>query len=201
MRFMALHSSLLLILAWAAGSAPAGAHPGHDPSQIARYMEASKPGEQHTMLAALAGSWDQSAKIWPAPGREPRTLTGSCENRMILGGRFLQSEAAGESMGTPWETLQIIGYDRRHERFEIVAFDTQGTYSVSATGGYDPETRTISMYGEDDDPIFGYTQKFDMNLRFVSDDEYVFEIVFKDDFHSQGTGDFKMVEVTYTRRK
>ena len=47
--------------------------------------------------------------------------------------------------------------------------------------------------------LLGFTQQFDIILRFLNDDSFAWEIVFKDSVHTQGGDDFKMVEVTYTR--
>lgn len=35
----------------------------HDPAMMAKMMEMAKPGEQHKMLADLAGTWDYTVKM------------------------------------------------------------------------------------------------------------------------------------------
>ena len=68
-----------------------------------------------------------------------------------------------------------------------------------AAGTYDEETKSITMYGEDVDPVMGHTQKYDFVVTFTSDDSWTFEVIFYDEAHTQGADQFKMVEVTYTR--
>jgi hypothetical protein len=98
------------------------------------------------------------------------------------------------------EILNIIGYDRRYKRFTVVAYDTEGTYYVSAAGPYDAQRKAVVMSGEDRDPLLGL-QKYDMVIRIESADRYVVEIIFKDPAHTQGKAEFKMVEVASTRAK
>ena len=53
------------------------------------------PVEEHKLLAGMAGKWDMEVKLWPGPGATPIVMKGACENKMILGGRFLKSEHVG----------------------------------------------------------------------------------------------------------
>lgn len=55
-------------------------------SKAAAYYELAKPGPEHQQIAALAGKWDVQVKYWMAPGQQPMTFKGKCENRMILRG-------------------------------------------------------------------------------------------------------------------
>ncbi|MCH7760984.1 DUF1579 family protein, partial [candidate division TA06 bacterium] len=151
------------------------------------------------MLESLVGDWEIEFKLWPEPGQDPMILKGIATNAMILGGRFLQSSSTFGEGDMKTETLYILGFDRRHKKFTSIGFDTWGTYSVSAAGTYDEKTKTITMYGEDEDPVMKVTQKFDMILRFVSKDKHIWEVVFKD-FRTPEEKEFKSVEVTFTRK-
>jgi hypothetical protein len=162
-------------------------------------MELAQPGPEHDLLMKMVGTWDQTIKLWAQPGAEPAVVTGSLKVEPILGGRFVKADfVAGEGMMTT-EGLQILGFDRRKKEYTIVGYDTWGTYYVTAAGPYDEKTSTITMHGEDYDPIFEGTQIYDMLFRFVNDDTFVHEIIFKDSVHTQGGPPFKMLEVTSTR--
>ena len=161
----------------------------------AEHMELSKAGEEHHRLEALAGTWDKEIKVWSAPGASPITLKATTVNTMILGGRFLKLESKGD-MG--YEGLVLMGFDRRSKRYTQVGYDSFGTYYVTAAGTYDPSQNAIVMYGEDVDPMLG-TQKYNFITRFVSPTKYVTEVIFKDEYHTKGRGDFKAVEVTSTK--
>ena len=138
-------------------------------------------------------------KMWMERGQEAMLSSGNCENKMILGGRFLISECAGGHGEMYAENLLIIGFDRRWRHYTFVGYDTMGTYYVTAEGDYDPDTATITMYGEDEEPVLGFTQQYDIVMRLVGADEYVTEVIFKDVVHTGGEGPFKVVEVVAKR--
>jgi len=157
------------------------------------------PGPEHQRLQAIVGKWDQEIKVWPQPGAKLMTLKGSCENKMILGGRFLVSECTGNMGGMSVESTHIMGFDRRHKKYTTIALDTFGTYYITAAGPYDDSKQAVIMYGEDIDPGLG-TQKYDIISRIIGPDKYTVEIVFKDKEHTRGAAEFKAVEITYTRK-
>ena len=157
------------------------------------------PGPEHQRLQGIVGKWDQEITVWSQPGANPVTLKGSCENKMILGGRFLVSDAKGSMGGMSVESTHIMGFDRRNKKYTTIGFDTFGTYYVTAAGPYDDAKQAVVMYGEDVDPQLG-TQKYDIIFRILGPDKYTIEIVFKDKVHTQGAAEFKAVAITYTRR-
>ena len=170
-----------------------------DKAKITAYIELAKPGPEHKQLESLVGTWDQEIKFWMEPGKPPITFKGTCQNRMILGGRFLLTEAKGGSGPMAFENMIIMGFDRRTKKFTTVDFDSGGTYYVAAAGPYDESRKAIVMYGEDVDPALG-TQKYDRVIRIVSPTKYITEVVFKDPAHTHGLPEFKMVEITRTRK-
>jgi hypothetical protein len=72
---------------------------------------------------------------------------------------------------------------------------------VTGAGTLDEATGTVAMDGTDDDPITKMTQVYTMHLRFVDDDTYVTDVVFRDAAHTGGLGEVKAVEMTHRRRK
>jgi hypothetical protein len=170
-----------------------------DKAKIAAYMQLSKPGPEHQQLESLVGAWDQEIKFWMEPGKPPMTFKGTCQNRMILGGRFLVSEVKGGTGPTAFENMIIMGFDRRTRKFTTVEFDSEGTYYVAAAGPYDESRKAIVMYGEEVDPALG-TQKYDRVMRIVSPTKYIIEVVLKDPAHTHGLPEFKMVEITLTKK-
>jgi hypothetical protein len=166
---------------------------------MAAEMALAGPAEEHRRLEALAGAWDEEIKVWFRPGATPITIKAKSVNTMILGGRFLKMESKGTMGGMTVEALSIVGFDRRTKKYTQVGYDSTGTYYVTAAGEYDPSQNAILMYGEDFDPIIGGTQKYNFITRFISPTKYVREVVFKDEAHTKGRGDFKAVEITSTK--
>jgi hypothetical protein len=95
--------------------------------------------------------------------------------------------------------LNIFGFDRRFNRYTLVGFDTWGTYYGTAAGTWDEATKTLTLYGEDEDPVRGFTQKWDFIIRFVDEDNYIIEVVFKNEELTGGLPEFKMAESTFKR--
>ncbi|HUH11808.1 MAG TPA: DUF1579 family protein [Longimicrobiales bacterium] len=182
---------------------PAQAQQAPTPEERARVAAliraAALPGEAHARLAALEGTWHQRIRMRPAHGAELVEMEGTATNTMILGGRFLKTESSGGEGPYAADALLLTGHDGRSGLYTQVAFDSWGTYWVSAAGGAG-EDGTITMSGEDRGPL-GHTQRYDFILRIVDADTYVSAIVFHDDAHTGGTGPLTMFEITHTRSR
>ena len=161
-------------------------------------MELAVPGPEHALLARYEGSFTQEIKFWRMPGAEPTTITGTVEQEMVLGGRYLLSRGKSSYPGmSDTETLGMWGFDRRHGVYTMVGFDTVGTYYVTAAGPYDKQSRSMTLSGTDEDPTMGQ-QVYDFKMEFIDDDTYRVSIFFHDMFPD---GPFKMVQYTQTRVK
>ncbi len=176
--------------------------PNMDPAQKQKMMEQMmammQPGPEHKRLERMVGNWKQVTQYWMEPGAPPKTIEGTGTNTMILGGRFLRCETKGEFEGMPFESLSLIGFDRRTDLHTIVAFDTMGTYYVTAEGTFDGPSKSIRMHGKTHDPKLNHTEIYTMVWRVVSDDVQVFEVWFKDSPEGKET---KVIESTSTRQK
>lgn len=168
-------------------------------AQMEAYMELMQPGPEHKLLETMAGSWNLKVTIWMQAGAEPMIFEGTAEQVMILGGRFLESKFAAGDGPFATQGLTILGFDRRYGEYTSVGFDTWGTYFVTAKGSYDPKSKTITMYGEDKDPVAGRTQKYNMIYRLTDQDSIHNEVIMVDAKDMYGVDEFKMVEVEYTR--
>lgn len=152
--------------------------------------------QEHQLLSALVGKWEMEIKLFPGPGAAPIVLKGACENTMILGGRFLKSEASGTGT-TPVQSLQVLGFDRRYGKYTFVGYDNGGTYYVTADGVFDKAKKALKLEGQEQDPSKG-VRKYDIELHFVSPARYVSEVIFKREAGGEQR-DFKVAEITFTR--
>jgi hypothetical protein len=159
----------------------------------------SGPVAEHKLLSRMVGKWDKEVKLWPGPAATPIITKGACENKMILGGRFLKSESAGT--GSPIETLQIMGFDRRFGKYTYVGYDNYGTYYVTAEGAFEAGTKTFTLHGEEAGSQPGQSQKYDIVVRFISPTKYVTEVIFKKETPPGGHTEFKVAEITFTQSK
>jgi len=171
-------------------------------AKAAEYQKLAQPSEAHERLVNLEGEWKQVGRFWAQPGAEDAMgFEGTCTNKMILGGRFLECRSkSGEGMWSS-ESLTLMGFDNRTQQYTTVGFDTWGTYFITAYGTYDEATGSITFSGSDYDPAAGFTQEFDIVTEIDGADRFVTTLIFRDSVMTAGTGEFKMAEVEYTRVK
>lgn len=154
-------------------------------------------GENHKLLASLAGEWTTKIKVWLEPGQAPLESTGKVVNVMILEGRQLQTTHTGTFADKPYEGLGTTGYDNVTQKFVSSWRDNTRTGDMNFTGTYDPATKTFALKGEAAsmrDPKV--TVKLRTATRIVDADTYVLEL-----YGSYGGREERLTEVTYTRRK
>jgi Protein of unknown function (DUF1579) len=160
------------------------------------YAELATPGEHHKRLETLSGTWNTTTKSWMDPAQRPMESKGSCEYKMILGGRFLKATCVGEMMGNEFTGIGVTGFDNHTKKYQETWMDSMGTaqYCLEGPAGSDPNV--ITTEGMYDDPMQG-PMKLRAVTRIVDNHTHVFEMY--------GTGkdsqEQKMMEITYTRKK
>lgn len=102
---------------------------------------------------------------------------------MIIAKRFLWVAYQAAGKASQQKGAFIIGFDRRHERYSLIAMDTDGTYSICSHGKKDPKSGKIRMHGTDDDPhmkALGIRKAFVQVSDFSDPDHFVIEVYFVD---------------------
>jgi len=163
---------------------------------MAKWQAYATPGDGHKIMGQLEGNWDYSLKYWTSPNTPPEESTGTNDVKWILGNRFLEMNVQGTSMGQPFEGMGLLGYDNTKKEYTSTWIDTMGTGMMSATGSYDPGTKSITEVGNFTDPMLG-EQSFKGITKFVDTDNITYEM-----FISTPTGEeFRVMEINYTRKK
>ena len=159
------------------------------------YTKLATPGQPHKQLASMAGSWNTKTKSWMEPDKPPMEESGTCEQKMVLDGRFLQAECTGNMMGQSFTGVGVTGYDNHTKKYVSTWMDSMGTalYFMEGTGSADG--KTITQKGHYDDPIEG-SMKLRSVTKMVDNNTEIFEMY--------GTGkngkERKMMEISYTRK-
>ncbi len=167
-----------------------------DPQAIMdTYTRLATPGEPHKQMARMAGSWNTTTKAWMDPQKPPLVSKGSCEQAMLLGGRFLRQECTGDMMGQSFTGIGLNGYDNHTKKYMSIWMDSMGTAIYVMEGTASADGKIITQTGHYDDPVEG-----PVNLRsvtkIVDNNHEVFEM-----YGTDKTGkDRKMMEITYTRK-
>ena len=159
------------------------------------YQKMATPGAPHELLASMTGSWNTRTKTWMEPGNPPMESNGTCEQRMLLGGRYLQQEFTGDMMGTTFNGIGITGYDNHKERFVSTWMDSMSTGIFFFEGTAGPDGRTITQTCRYDDPVKGPV-KWRSVTKIVDHNTHLFEMFITD----KSDKEEKMMEITYTRK-
>lgn len=164
-------------------------------------VKLTKPGPEHEALAGYAGTWDVTVSM--GTGASSVEYLGTAENRMTVGGRFLQVEYQAKTEADATEGIFTVGFDSRHQRYTLIAMDSFGTYFVTSQGQLDDQSGKVRMSGTDDDPVMkamGYTKEFVHVLDLRKPDEFVVEVWFVDT-RTPARKEFKYMEYAFKRKK
>jgi len=163
-----------------------------------RWQESMMPGAEHKMFEECVGTWDAEVKIWmKGLGSEPAVSKGTSENKMILGGRYLQQDFTGEMMGQPFVGTGFTGYDNFKKRYVGSWIDNMSTVLATMEGVADKNGKSVTMWGKMDDPMTGEKgKKIKYVTHFVDKDTQVFET-----YDVSAYGDKKpTMQITYKRK-
>ena len=145
--------------------------------EYARLLKLAQAGEEHAELKTLVGSW----KVTMTMGDRDLGFAGTAEAETILGDRFFVVDGKGMIAKRESAFRYTIGFDRRHDEYVIIVFDTSGTYPVTARGK--KSDGTIRMFGTDDDPNMkkmGFEKKFALDLTIKNKDDFSITTIFID---------------------
>ena len=160
------------------------------------YKKLAIPGEPHKQLASLAGSWTTKTKEWMDPSKPPMESTGTCEEKVLLDGRFLQQECTGDMMGQPFTSIGVTGYDNFTKKYVTTWMSSMGTGIFVMEGTGSADGKTITLHGSHPDPMGG-DMKHQAVWKLVDANTQTFEM-----YGAHGNDkDMKMMEITYNRKQ
>jgi Protein of unknown function (DUF1579) len=112
------------------------------------------PGEPHKLLGKLEGSWTTKTIGWEG-GKQVMESTGTCEQKLILDGHYLQQTYTGDMMGAPFTGINILGYNNHTKKYESIWIDSFSTATYFFVGKGSADGRTITQECSYDDPVKG----------------------------------------------
>lgn len=159
------------------------------------FMKLAQPGPQHEHFRAMVGQWDCACRNFEGDPNKPQAWKAKSEFKLLLGGRYLQQEFAGEMPGgIPYSGQGLSGFDNAQQKFVGTWVDSMGTGILHTEGSFDAATNTTTEMGVSKTPIG--EMKFKMVTTFKSDDAFDFVMSMVTD-----AGEQKMMEIDYRRRK
>lgn len=174
------------------------APPKMSPEQAAMmeaYQKAGALGDAHAALAAMAGTYDLSIRSWDAPGAAPTVETGTATRSMVLGGRVMVEDVQSQMHGQAFTGHGMSGYDNVTGRHWSTWNDSMSTGLMVSEGDCDAKG-ACTFKGSWHDPVTKKEIKSRMTSKWTSPTVEVFEM------HVPGPDgkEFRMMEITYTRR-
>jgi hypothetical protein len=160
------------------------------------YKKVATPGAPHKLFASLEGSWTTRTKSWMEPDKPPVDMTGTCEQKILLGGRYLQQVYTGDMMGEPFTGINILGYDNHTRKYVSTWIDTMSTGIYYFEGTASGDGKTITQESTYDDPVRG-PMVWRSVTRFKDDNTLEYEMF----MIPKGGKEEKVMEMTITRKE
>jgi hypothetical protein len=195
----ALCAALALAVTAAAAQEKPKAGPPAMSAEEKAAMEAMEkmatPGPAHKPIADLAGTWDAEVTMYWGP--TPAKSSGVSENRLVLGGRWVEQRFKSEMMGQPFEGLGYTGYDNFKKKYVGTWMDNMTTAVMVSEGTYDAAGKVMTSTSTMDDVVTGKPTVVRMTSTIVDADNHLFEM-----FGPGPDGkEMKQMEIHYRRRK
>ena len=180
-----------------------GMKPGDKPmsaeqkAMMDAWMKFATPAEGHKSLAGIVGTWDAEVTSWMDPAQPPEKSKGVSENRMMLGGRWVESRFTSQMMGMPFEGLGYTGYDNHKKKYVGTWMDNMSTAVMVSEGTWDAAGRVMTSMATMDDFMTGKASQIKMVTTIMDPDHHMFEMWGPD---PKGKN-VKQMEIHYRRRK
>jgi hypothetical protein len=136
-------TALLASVAVAAGQPPAGKA---DPAE--KFEPKSAPGEGQKFLTQFAGDWAVTKTFYlRAPAGKPTVTAGKCHQKMVQGGRFLQSDFTFDGPTGPTTGTGVIGFEPASGLFTSSWIDSRQTRMSIRRAREKFDGKQIVLYG------------------------------------------------------
>ena len=191
-------SALLLGSAVFASAQAGSAQPPETNQAVAKALEkAMTPGEGQKKLEFMVGTFDAKIRTWVNPSDPPSEDAGVMVGKFVLGGRYIQMMLAANVAGQPFEGIGYAGFDNTTKKYVATFMDSASTGMEWYTGGFDASGGQATLKASVADPGTGKPSPLEMRLTLNPAGDHVTEL------WGEGLGHtmFKMMELTYTRRK
>lgn len=165
-----------------------------DPSSAQQnWMAAIAPGPSHQKLAQLEGEFTDETTVWMNPDN-PMKTSGTCSNKMIMGGRYLESKHSGNMMGMPFEGLATLGYDNATKTFINTWIDNMGTGIMILTGKMTGDN-VLELKGQINDPFSGKAMAVRQTIQWTDATHHTIEM-----FADMNGKEMKTMEIKLTKK-
>lgn len=172
-----------------------GENPMLNPQFMQDFMAAGTPGAEHKALVSTAGEYTVDQKMWMAPGMDAEEATASAKRESVLGGRYLIEYYESSFGGMPFEGMLIQGYDNMAEEHFTIWMDSFSTWP-SLSRGEMGEDGKLTLGGIVRDVTTPKGRPMRTEVTTSGDGKSVSTM-----YDTSKQGEFKMMELVYTKKK
>jgi len=164
--------------------------------QMDAMMKAGQPGPEHQYLKSMEGKWTAVVKSRMTPDAPWEESKGTMENKMVLDGRWLQSNYTGDMMGQTFTGLGYMGYDNMTKKYISTWTDSMSTGMMVSQGTADSAHKTFTLTGESMCASSGKMETCKTITTLEGANKYSFKMI---SASPDGKGEFECMNITYTR--
>ncbi|KUJ61076.1 hypothetical protein AR687_14160 [Flavobacteriaceae bacterium CRH] len=124
-------------------------------AQMKAWTAYATPGNSHKMMADEIGTWNCDMTFWMEPKAKPEKATSTANIKMILGGRYQETNYQGKMMGQSFEGKSTLAYNNASKEYTTTFIDNMGTGMLVAIGKYFENTKSIEFKGDMINPLNG----------------------------------------------
>ena len=189
----------LMIVSCLFGNRVFASEPKIPDKKMQEMLKMMQPSEAHKKLEPLVGKWTYTVKYWMGPKDKPMVTTGTAENTLVMGGRFLQQAAHGEAQnGQPaFEGDGMTGYDNVKHEYTTFWVDNMSTGMMMGEGTFDDKSKTMNDKGTFSCPMTGEKNRpYRAKWTLENKDAYKYEFYLTD---ASTDTEFKAIEIAYKR--
>ncbi|MHC0439529.1 DUF1579 domain-containing protein [Flavobacterium sp. 3-210] len=124
-------------------------------TQVKAWQAYATPGEPHKLMTDEVGTWTCDMTFWYEPNGKPEKASATANVKMVLGGRYQETDYKGTIMGSPFEGKGTLAYNNASKEYTNTFIDNMGTGMMVAVGKYDESSKSIELKGEVVNPVTG----------------------------------------------
>lgn len=124
-------------------------------AQMKAWATYATPGTAHKMMADETGTWNCDMTFWMEPNGKPEKATSVAHIKMVLGGRYQETNYSGTMMGQTFEGKSTLAYNNASKEYTTTFIDNMGTGMMVAIGKYNEASKSMELKGDMVNPVNG----------------------------------------------